>query len=53
MNLSYIRPTPQNSAPNPMSFRFFVGGTLGPREVGPLLDKILATCLPVTSYDLE
>ena len=28
-----------------MSFRFLVGGTLGPRQVGPLLDAILATCL--------
>ena len=26
-----------------------VGGTLGPRQVGPLLDEILATCLGQTT----
>ena len=39
-------PGPQkNSGPNPRSFSFLVRGTLGPRQVGPLLDEILATCL--------
>ena len=32
---------------NTRSFRFLVGGTLGPRLVGPLLDEILATCLNI------
>ena len=34
---------PKNSGPNPRSFRFLVGGTLGSRHVGP--DDILAICL--------
>ena len=38
-------PGPKNSGPNPRSFLFLVGGILGPRQVGPLLDEILATCL--------
>ena len=38
-------PGPKNSGPNPRSFRFLVGGTLSPRQVGPLLDEILATYL--------
>ena len=37
-------PGPKNSVPNPRSFRFLVGGTLGPHQVGPLLEEILA-CL--------
>ena len=28
-----------------MSFPFLVGGTLGPRKVGPLMDEIVGTCL--------
>ena len=36
------RPGPKSRGPNPKSFGFLVGGTLGPREVGPLLDEILA-----------
>ena len=43
-------PGPKNSGRNPRSFRFLVGGTLGPRQVGPLLDEILATCLWHTHY---
>ena len=40
-----IHPGPKNSGPKPSSFRFLIGGTLGPRQAGPLLDEILATCL--------
>ena len=36
---------PKNSEPNPKNFRFLVRDTLGPSQVGPLLDEILATCL--------
>ena len=36
--------TQKNSVANPRSFWFLVGGTLGPRQVGPLPDEIL-TCL--------
>ena len=39
-------PGTKNSGPNPRRFRFLVGGILGPRQVGHLLDKILATCVP-------
>ena len=39
--------SPKNSEPNPSSFRFLVGGTFGPLQVGPLLDEIVATCLGV------
>ena len=35
----------KNSGPNPMSFRFLVGDALDSRQLGPLLDEILATCL--------
>ena len=38
-------PGPKNSGPNPRSFRFLVGDTLGQRQVDPLLDEILATFL--------
>ena len=38
-------PEPKNSGPNLRSFLFLVWGTLGPCQVGPLLDEILATCL--------
>ena len=44
-NKKSIGPDPKNSGPNPRRIRFLVGGTLGPRQVCPLLDKILATCL--------
>ena len=39
-------PIPKNSEPNPMSFQFLVGLTLGPHESWPPLGKILATPLP-------
>ena len=35
----------KNSGPNPRGLRFLIGGILDPRQVGPLLDEILATCL--------
>ena len=38
-------PGPKNSGPNPKGFRFLVADTSGPRQIGPLLEEILATCL--------
>ena len=38
-------PGPKNSGPNPRNLRLLVGCTLRPRQVGTLLDEILATCL--------
>ena len=38
-------PLPKNSGPNPMSFQFWLGVTLGPHESWPPLGKILATPL--------
>ena len=32
------------------AFSVFDGSTWGPRQVGPLLDEILATCLSVPLY---
>ena len=38
---------PKNSGPNPMSFQFLVGVTLGPHESWHSLGKILATPLMI------
>ena len=42
--------TRKNSGPNPRSFRSWVRGTLGMRQVGPLVDETLAMCLDPSQF---
>ena len=46
-------PGRKNSGPNLRSFLFLVGGTLGPSQVGLLLDEIPAMCLLGTIVDFS
>ena len=44
-----MRPDPKTSGPNPQTFLFLIGGSLGHREVGPSsLAEMLAANLVLT-----